>query len=116
LWEMKEGKLLRYRCHVGHGFSAESLEAGQENKLEEILWSALRAIEESIALRRRLLDRGGAGHLAAVTPGVTRDIGDLEERATTLRELLLSAPRASAAGAGRESGAGKRRSAGSTRR
>lgn len=116
LWQLKEGKLLRYRCHVGHGFSADSLQATQENKLEETLWSALRAIEGSIALRRRLLDRGGAGHLAAVTPGVTRDIGDLEEHAASLRELLLSAPRASAAGAGGDSGAGKRRSAGSTRR
>jgi two-component system chemotaxis response regulator CheB len=111
LWEMKEGKLVRYRCHVGHGFSDESLAAAQENKLEETLWSALRAIEESIALRRRLLDRGRAGHLAAVAPGVTRDISDLEQRATALRELLLSG----SGSVGRSVGVRTRRSAGSTR-
>ena len=93
LWEIKAGTLVSYRCHVGHGFSGESLAAAQENKLEDTLWSALRAIEESIALRRRLLERGRAGTpLAAVAPGVTRDIGDLEQRATALRELLLSGP------------------------
>jgi two-component system chemotaxis response regulator CheB len=105
LWEMKAGKLVRYRCHVGHGFSGESLAAAQENKLEETLWSALRAIEESIALRRRLLERGRAGTLAAVAPGVTRDIGDLEQRATALRELLLSGP----GSVGRHVGVGKKR-------
>jgi two-component system chemotaxis response regulator CheB len=108
LWELREGKLVRYRCHVGHAFSTESLQAAQENKLEDTLWSALRAIEESIALRRRMLDRGRTGHLAAVAPGLTRDISDLEQRATTLRELLLAVPTR----VQRNAGARKRRAAG----
>ena len=109
LRELKEGKFVRYRCHVGHGFSGESLAAAQENKLEETLWSALRAIEESIALRRRLLERGRTSHLATITHGVTRDIGDLEQRATALRELLLSG----AGSVGRHVGVSRGRSAGS---
>jgi two-component system chemotaxis response regulator CheB len=90
LWQVKEGKLDRYRCHVGHGFSPESLALAQDSKLEDTLWSALRAIEESIALRRRVVDPRRRTHLASVVPGITRDIGDLEQRAATLRELLLS--------------------------
>jgi two-component system chemotaxis response regulator CheB len=90
LWEVKQGKLLRYRCHVGHGFSSESLVVAQDTKLEDTLWSALRAIEELIALRRRIVDPRSRAHLTAVVPAVTRDIGDLEQRAATLRELLLS--------------------------
>src|SRR5688572_7699933 len=54
LWEIKEPGLVRYRCHVGHGFTADSLRDGMEEKLEETLWSALRAIEEGIALRKRM--------------------------------------------------------------
>src|SRR5688572_5924505 len=46
LWELKEKALVRYRCHVGHGFSSESLRDGMDEKLEDTLWSALRAIEE----------------------------------------------------------------------
>src|SRR5262249_17482356 len=34
LWELKDGELLRYRCHVGHAFSIESLDAAQSEKLE----------------------------------------------------------------------------------
>ena len=47
LWELEEKGLVRYRCHVGHGFSGESLRDGMDEKLEDTLWSALRAIEET---------------------------------------------------------------------
>ena len=34
LWEIYDDELLRYRCHVGHAFSAESLSEGQSQMLE----------------------------------------------------------------------------------
>ena len=42
LWEMQDGGLLRFRCHVGHALSAESLVAEQNEGLETALWSARR--------------------------------------------------------------------------
>ena len=51
LWEIKQGKSLRYRCHTGHAFTAPVLLAEQEAKVEETLWIALRMFEE----RRNLL-------------------------------------------------------------
>src|SRR6185436_6379542 len=34
LWEIEDHDLLRYRCHVGHAYSAEALDEGQSEMLE----------------------------------------------------------------------------------
>jgi two-component system chemotaxis response regulator CheB len=57
LWELRDGDLLRFRCHVGHAFSAESLMADQSEELENALWAALRSLEENAALARRMAAR-----------------------------------------------------------
>ncbi|WLD57205.1 chemotaxis protein CheB [Salinispirillum sp. LH 10-3-1] len=46
LWQMADGKLLRYRCHTGHAFTSSALLAQQSVKIEETLWVALRMFEE----------------------------------------------------------------------
>lgn len=56
LWQMKKGKLLRYRCHTGHSYTAAALMDEQKAKMEETLWIALRMFEEN----RNLLIRMGA--------------------------------------------------------
>src|ERR1051326_7175884 len=38
LWEINDEDILRFRCHVGHAFSAESLSDGQTDVLEMALW------------------------------------------------------------------------------
>ena len=63
LWEIAEGDLVRFRCRVGHAFSPESLFASQSAGLEEALWAALRALEESASLAERLQARSSErGH------------------------------------------------------
>jgi two-component system chemotaxis response regulator CheB len=96
LWEIKEPGLMRYRCHVGHGFTADSLRDGMEEKLEETLWSALRAIEEGIALRKRMRARAKTQRLKAFVANLDDEMFELEQRADALRQLLLN-PRNSAA-------------------
>ncbi|MEX2469634.1 MAG: chemotaxis protein CheB, partial [Pseudohongiellaceae bacterium] len=46
LWEIREDKILRYRCHTGHAFTSSVLLAQQTTKIEETLWVALRMFEE----------------------------------------------------------------------
>jgi hypothetical protein len=67
---------------------------GNDDKLEETLWSALRAIEELIELRNRMLERAKGQHLDMLSSSLEREIAELQERATTLRRLLLTKPAA----------------------
>ena len=45
-----DGSLLRYRCHVGHAFTAETMLAAQATQAEELMWSLMPAHQERAAL------------------------------------------------------------------
>jgi two-component system chemotaxis response regulator CheB len=50
LVSLKEGTMVRYRCHTGHAFSASTLLDGVTEGLEEQLWSTMRTFEEAVML------------------------------------------------------------------
>jgi two-component system, chemotaxis family, protein-glutamate methylesterase/glutaminase len=54
MWEIDEGDLVRYRCHVGHTYTAEVMSVALDDSLRRALASALRALEERVALARKL--------------------------------------------------------------
>lgn len=54
LWEIDEGSLLRYRCHVGHAYTAAAMLHAQTTSAEEMLWSLMRVHQERAALARRM--------------------------------------------------------------
>jgi two-component system chemotaxis response regulator CheB len=60
LWEMEEGQLLRFRCRVGHAYTADALNVAMSEAGEDALWVAMRALEEKAALLRRLASRSSA--------------------------------------------------------
>lgn len=57
LWELRNGSLLRFRCQVGHAFSAETMLNAQQDIVERSLWVALGTLQSRAALWRRMLDR-----------------------------------------------------------
>jgi two-component system chemotaxis response regulator CheB len=92
LWEMKNGELLRYRCHVGHAFSIESLDTEQGEKLEAALWSALRALEERGALARRLAKQAHERSRVTIAAKFLERARQADADAETIREILLADP------------------------
>jgi len=57
MWEIDEGELVRYRCHVGHTYTAELMNLALDENLRRALGSAERALEERVALALKLQRR-----------------------------------------------------------
>jgi two-component system, chemotaxis family, protein-glutamate methylesterase/glutaminase len=89
LWEMRDDDLLRYRCHVGHAYSAESLSDGQSQTLEMALWSAVRALEEQMMLAKRIVERARKANHTRAAETFERRAEEAERNSSVLRELLL---------------------------
>ena len=54
LLKLKEAGRIRFRCHTGHAYSAESLVAAISDGIEESLWVAIRTLEEGALLLNEL--------------------------------------------------------------
>jgi two-component system, chemotaxis family, protein-glutamate methylesterase/glutaminase len=54
MWEIDEGNLVRYRCHIGHAYTAEMMSIALDENLTRAMGSALRALDERIALAERM--------------------------------------------------------------
>jgi two-component system chemotaxis response regulator CheB len=54
LSQLREGRVLRFRCQIGHGYTAEALEDQQGDALEEALRIALRVVKERADLVGRM--------------------------------------------------------------
>jgi len=90
LWEMHEGPLTRFRCRVGHGYTANSLLDEQADVLEDALWAAVRNLEEQASLHRRLLARAeGNGHVLSLDRYRDRE-QEATRRAEVVRRFLLT--------------------------
>lgn len=90
LWEVNDAEMLRYRCHVGHAFSAESLNEGQSQMLEVALWSAVRALEEQMVLAKRIVERARKANHARAAAMFAKRAQEAEEHSSIIRQLLLS--------------------------
>jgi two-component system chemotaxis response regulator CheB len=89
LWEVREGKLLRFRCRVGHAYGAESLLASKNEELETALWTALRTLEEKAALHHRLSEQAAGRRSPRVAKHFQQTAEELHRQAQVIRHLLL---------------------------
>jgi two-component system chemotaxis response regulator CheB len=92
LWEIRDGNLVRYRCHTGHQFSPESLETSQRTDVEGALWTAVRALEEQAGLRKRMAERAQRAGLQVVHEKFAEAAQESHRQAAAIRELLFERP------------------------
>jgi two-component system chemotaxis response regulator CheB len=88
LWELRDGKLMRYQCLVGHRYSLDNLLAAHTEEVETALWIALRALEERITMLRRLADQS---HVTGRQRGrqlFQGRVADIVKHAKVLRNIL----------------------------
>jgi two-component system chemotaxis response regulator CheB len=98
LWEIQDSKLVRYRCRVGHAWSAEGLLSSQAEQLDQALWTALRALEESASLTGTMAARARHRGNDVLAARFDRDARIATERAHVIRDALLANPPAMPAG------------------
>jgi two-component system chemotaxis response regulator CheB len=89
LWEIHQGGLLRFRCRVGHAYTAQHLKAEQRQVIESALWAALRALEERASLFRRLAARARSTNLGSLIEGYEERAATAEVNSRTLRDFLV---------------------------
>jgi two-component system chemotaxis response regulator CheB len=83
---------LRYRCRVGHAWTALSLLAQQDAGLEHALWMALRSLEEKAALARRMAHSARLRNSERTAAQYDESAEAALAATGTLRELLLGQP------------------------
>jgi two-component system chemotaxis response regulator CheB len=88
LWEVDDG-LLRFRCRVGHAYSATALSLEQSERIEEALWTAFRATEEAAALHRRIAERARGRGNSDMADEHDMAAEHQEHSAQVLRDIVL---------------------------
>ncbi|AGI06980.1 protein-glutamate methylesterase [Xanthomonas citri pv. malvacearum str. GSPB1386] len=83
----------RFRCQVGHAYTADALDAAKESSLDEALRVALRVMEERAELVTRLAARDGRAQRGGASVYADR-AADYRAYVDVLRNALLSSRRA----------------------
>lgn len=98
LWEIVDGQLVRYRCHVGHQYSPAGLDSGQHDVVETALWTAVRVLEEHADLRSRMSRRADLAGLDTVSTGFAASAQTAHQQAQAIRDVLLAGGPSAVAG------------------
>jgi two-component system chemotaxis response regulator CheB len=92
LFRIEDGTLVRFRCHTGHGYSANSVVAALDQAIEATLWQAIRGLQEGELLMRTLATEAidcerDAAALLARADAARRDADAVRRLATARRSL-----------------------------
>jgi two-component system chemotaxis response regulator CheB len=88
LYELRDQRVLRYRCRSGHAFTAESLLSGQADAREAHLSSLFGALIEEATLAKRLSGIPIFAEDAYTLDSLTGRIDSLDRQANAVSEWL----------------------------
>jgi two-component system chemotaxis response regulator CheB len=90
LSKVKEHYPLRFRCQVGHAFTADVLAKEQEGRVDEALRVALRIIEERAELVHRMAEDGELSGRVAVARMCAARAKEYRNYADMIRRVILN--------------------------
>jgi two-component system, chemotaxis family, protein-glutamate methylesterase/glutaminase len=88
MWELEDGALSGYACHVGHTYSADSMLEATDGEVERALWTAVRLLEEKAELVSRLSQRVGRGGNVRSSERFEERAKEAERQAQLIRSVL----------------------------
>jgi two-component system chemotaxis response regulator CheB len=90
LWELRERELVRFRCRVGHAWTANGPVAEQNDAMERALWVALRALEERASLSARIAARFHERGHSLSAERFEQQVQQSKNHAVWIRQILAS--------------------------
>jgi two-component system chemotaxis response regulator CheB len=88
MWEIDEGDLVRFRCHVGHAYTAELISLALDESLSRALGSAQRALEERIALAQKLYTQANSSGRTRLAESWLANARESEREANVIRDSI----------------------------
>ena len=89
LWELDEGDLVRYRCHVGHTYTAELLSVALDENLRRAMGVALRTLEERRTLAGRLQHQAERGGLHLLATSWAQRADEAQQELEVIRQSIV---------------------------
>lgn len=96
LSEVRDTRPLRFRCQIGHAYTAEAL-AGLVTEIDEAIRVAMRVMEERVTLVERMARDAREAGRAAVAELYDERAVEYRRYASTLREAAITSLRSSSA-------------------
>ncbi len=88
LWEIEDEGLLRFRCHVGHAFTADTVAASQSDEVDRLLGTLQRSHQERAALARRMSRHERKEGRTILSEQLARRALEYEQDAELMQSLL----------------------------
>lgn len=90
LLQLRDEHPLRYRCHTGHGYTADSLLAELSEGIESTVWTSIRSIEESVMLMRHIANHLTAAEQNGLAEQFRGRADDAQRRADLVRQAVAA--------------------------
>jgi two-component system chemotaxis response regulator CheB len=90
LTKIIDGNLIRFRCHTGHAYSADTLITALSEKMEDSLYKAIRGMEENLLLLNDLGDHYANQNQPKVAAIYFRKAQEIEEKSRLLLKFVHS--------------------------
>ena len=89
LMRLKAGGGVRFRCHTGHSYTADSLLAEMTELVEVTLWNAIRSVQESSLLMEHIASHVREDGQADLAARYDRKAAEARERAELVRRAVM---------------------------
>jgi two-component system chemotaxis response regulator CheB len=88
LWQIPDGGMLRYRCHVGHAFTAETVLSALDGEVDNMLESLMRSHQQRAALAHRMAEQERGRNRVSLAGQLEGRAREYEEDAEVIRRMV----------------------------
>jgi two-component system chemotaxis response regulator CheB len=90
LWRSKSGDLSRYRCRVGHAYTASSLLSAGGEAIESSIWAAVRMFDQRANILTTMAEKDREARQSRMREHHAQLASEAREHANALRRLLMT--------------------------